>query len=138
MSLLSMSNLSQRARLAAMLAMALYMSRNARSAARPDGDETHSAAKLIRPEPNWPRAALNHAEAAADVAHWVIDLTGDQRLVSDAPAFDQHWLDRLPETAPGLPRPEIVDFDAVAGCRFCFPQEATVRHRRPASAPTRN
>ena len=106
-----------------------------------DGDEIRSAAKLIRPEPNWspsawsrasaaihkiPREALDDADTAADVAHWAIDLIGELTLISDAPAFDQYWLDRLLETAPGLPRPEILGFDAAAGHRFRFPAIARV------------
>lgn len=117
-----------------------------------ESDEIRSIGKLIRPEPTWPqstwsrasaaihkipRAALNDADPAADVAHWAIDLIGDQTLVSDAPAFDQYWLDRLLETAPGLPRPEIVDFDAVAGYRFRFPAIARV-FARLDNSPTKH
>lgn len=66
--------------------------------------------KLIQPEPDWslddwseesaavhniPFADLKTAEPAEDVACWLKEILGDNILVSDAPEFDQRWLDRL-------------------------------------------
>ena len=76
-----------------------------------DGEEKlRGASKLIRPHASWaksawseksakihkiPRSELETAERAEDVAFWVIDFVGDAQLLSDAPKFDGHWLQRL-------------------------------------------
>ncbi len=78
--------------------------------------------RLIRPRPEWPesdwdpaseavhkisRSELKGAESADDVVDWLIKAIGRRVLVSDAPEFDQHWMDRL----LGEPGPKIHDFD---------------------------
>lgn len=85
--------------------------------------------KLIRPRPEWPegdwnevseevhgipRSDLDDADLAEDVAHWLLEVIAGRTLVSDAPEFDQHWLDRL----LGEPGPQIDDFDRVLWMAF--------------------
>lgn len=78
--------------------------------------------KLIRPRPEWPvddwsntsgevhgisKAELKDADTADDVALWLVETVGTRTLVSDAPEFDQRWLDRL----LAEPGPKIEDFN---------------------------
>ncbi|UWQ85015.1 3'-5' exonuclease [Leisingera caerulea] len=78
--------------------------------------------KLIRPRPEWPeadwcpesqaihgimRSELDSANSADEVVDWLLETVAARPLVSDAPEFDQRWLDRL----LGSPGPEIDDFD---------------------------
>ena len=93
----------------------------------------NATSRLIRPDPSWPetawspqsaaihrisRSALEEADPAADVARWAIDTIGDAHLISDAPEFDQHWLDRLLATLPSAPALRILDFDNAAWTAF--------------------
>ena len=83
----------------------------------PDG-RIVAEARLIRPHADWPeddwsavsahvhnipRAALDAAEPAEAVARWLIYRIGRTTPVSDAPEFDQRWLDRLTATVGGAP-----------------------------------
>ncbi len=85
--------------------------------------------KLIRPRPEWPekdwnpvseqvhgipRADLDDAGSADDVAAWLLEVIAGRSLVSDAPEFDQRWLDYL----LGGPGPQINDFDRVLWMAF--------------------
>ncbi|CTQ48094.1 exonuclease, DNA polymerase III, epsilon subunit family [Jannaschia donghaensis] len=98
----------------------------------PDGTISQTG-RLIRPDPAWsetawspesaevhriPRSALDDADPAADVARWATDAIGDAVLISDAPEFDQRWLDRLLATRPGAPTLRIQDFDNAAWTVF--------------------
>ena len=89
--------------------------------------------KLIRPEPSWsmddwhseseavhgiPRADLDNAEPAEDVAIWLREKLQGKLVVCDAPEFDQRWLDRLMQTIGGAPEIKIDDFDRVAWWAF--------------------
>ncbi len=94
-----------------------------------DGRRVVVESKLIRPRPEWPeddwnlesqevhgipRADLDNAESADEVSAWLLQAVGDSQLVSDAPEFDQHWLDRL----LGKSGPEIADFDQMLFAAF--------------------
>lgn len=94
-----------------------------------EGKRVIVESKLIRPRPEWPeddwnevseevhgipRADLDGADLAEDVAHWLLDVIAGRTLVSDAPEFDQRWLDRL----LGEPGPQIDDFDRVLWMAF--------------------
>ncbi len=85
--------------------------------------------KLIRSRPEWaeedwdpdseqvhgiPRADLEDAESADDVATWLLETITGRVVVSDAPEFDQRWLDRL----LSKPGPQIGDFDRVVWQAF--------------------
>ncbi|MFC3612920.1 hypothetical protein ACFORG_04025 [Lutimaribacter marinistellae] len=85
--------------------------------------------KLIRPREDWPlddwslKSAqihgiglepLEQADSADAVAAWVLQLTGDAVLVSDAPEYDQVWLDRL----LGRAGPEVRNFHDVFWLAF--------------------
>lgn len=89
--------------------------------------ETHS--RLIQPRPDWPeedwdiesakvhqvpRSDLNTAEPADAVKEWLTKTVAGRALVSDAPSFDQRWLNRL-LNATG---PKILDFDELARVAF--------------------
>lgn len=92
-----------------------------------DGD-VHAEGHLIRPEPIWswdawseesagihniPRAQLDDAPAAADVAPWVVRTVGRATVLSGAPPYDQRWLDVLLATI-GSPELRIEDYHAAA------------------------
>lgn len=94
-----------------------------------EGKRVVNESKLIRPRPEWPeddwnpysegvhgipRADLDGANSADDVAAWLIKAIAGRTLVSDAPEFDQRWLDRL----LGGPGPQIDDFDRVLWMSF--------------------
>lgn len=85
--------------------------------------------KLIRPRPEWseddwsleseevhgiPRADLESAECADDVSAWLLETIEGKVIVSDAPEFDQRWLDRL----VGTSGPRIDDFDRLVWQSF--------------------
>lgn len=91
--------------------------------------EVIMCSKLIRPRPEWPeddwsaesegihnisRPNLDNAESADDVAAWLLKTVEGRVLVSDAPSFDQHWLDRLLNQKG----PAIQDFDQLAWAAF--------------------
>lgn len=72
-----------------------------------------SCSKLIKPHPTWPtsawseasekihgipRSELNAAEEARNVARCVGREMGRALILSDAPAFDGKWMDRLMKT----------------------------------------
>ncbi|SEA96354.1 exonuclease domain-containing protein [Rubrimonas cliftonensis] len=84
-------------------------------------------ASLIRPDPDWPIAAwsaesaavhgiplaeLATAPPAGAVAGRFAALMSDALVLSDAPEFDQRWLDRLLATLPEPPAIILRDFDA--------------------------
>ncbi len=86
--------------------------------------------KLIRPRSEWPeddwsakseavhgipRCDLNHAEAADDVVSWLRNVVRGRVLASDAPEFDQRWLNRLLGNSTGG---NIRDFDQLAWWAF--------------------
>lgn len=88
--------------------------------------------KFIQPDPAWslddwseesaavhniPFADLKSAEPAVEVARWFKEIIGDNILVSDAPEFDQRWLDRLLATL-NEPTKQIDDFDRIVWISF--------------------
>ncbi len=94
-----------------------------------EGKRVVSESKLIHPRPEWPeddwnpvseevhgipRADLDGANSADDVVSWLLEAIAGRTLVSDAPEFDQRWLDRL----LGGPGPQIDDFDRVLWMAF--------------------
>lgn len=96
--------------------------------AKADDGQVVVESKLIRPVRGWseddwspeseavhgiPRSALDDAEPAADVAKWLLKKLNGQVVVSDAPEFDQMWLDRLLQTAGGQHDIEIAEFGDV-------------------------
>lgn len=99
-----------------------------------------SESRLIRPEASWPshgwstesgavhgigRAELAIAPSAAIVACWFLRLAGGNRLVSDAPEFDERWLSRiLVLEAHGI---RLLDFDQLAWTVFGDVQDALRR-----------
>ncbi len=85
--------------------------------------------KLIKPRPEWPeedwspesqeihgisRHELDCAEPADAVAKWVLEKAFGRLLTSNAPDFDQRWLNRLLRE----PGPKIADFDRVLWAAF--------------------
>lgn len=89
--------------------------------------------RFIRPEVTWsmndwhpkseavhgiPRADLDNAEPAKDVATWLREKLQGKLVVCDAPEFDQRWLDRLMQTIGGAPEINLSDFDQVAWWGF--------------------
>lgn len=75
-----------------------------------EGQNVQTWSSLIRPHPNWnpndwapeselvhgiPMSSLLDAPAADAVAKQLRAVIGDRVLVSDAPKFDEQWLDRL-------------------------------------------
>jgi DNA polymerase III epsilon subunit-like protein len=95
--------------------------------------EARSRASLIRPDPHWPedawspqsaeihgipRSALDAAPPAAEVAAAFLPLLRSARLVSDAPEYDQRWLDRLVAVTPESAALRIADFDILAHSSF--------------------
>lgn len=89
-----------------------------------DGKRVAVESKLIRPRPEWPesdwnaesqsvhgipRPDLDDASLPDVVAKWLLGTVEGRSLVSDAPEFDQRWLNRL----LGCRGPEIADFDSV-------------------------
>lgn len=88
---------------------------------------THS--RLIRPRSDWseddwdvesakvhriPRSELINAEPADDAKEWLMKTVEGRALVSDAPSYDQRWLDRLLNTKG----PKIMDFHELAWAAF--------------------
>ncbi|UWP88437.1 3'-5' exonuclease [Aliiroseovarius crassostreae] len=95
-----------------------------------EGRKVISHSKMIRPRANWPlddwsdtsakvhgisQLKLETAEDADSVAGWLHEAVHDRVLVSDAPEFDQRWLNRL----LGQDGPLIADFDQLAWSAFC-------------------
>ena len=98
-----------------------------------NGVDFACSSKLIRPDPSWdeggwdpisaevhgiPREDLDRAEAADLVAAWAVERTGARHLISDAPDFDQRWLDRLLDAGWNLPELRLLDFDQAAATAF--------------------
>ncbi|QPH55658.1 hypothetical protein [Pontivivens ytuae] len=96
-------------------------------------EAVHSTGRLIRPDPSWdeadwspasaavhgiPRPALAIAMPAAEVADWAREMIGEAVLLSDAPTFDQRWLDRLLAAGGISEGPKIHDLDAAAADTF--------------------
>ena len=88
---------------------------------------------LIRPEPDWPDEAWSLASAAvhaipladlraapdaASVAHDLLRVLGNRRLVSDAPEFERMWLARLMDVIGMTPFPPVSNFDMVSHLLF--------------------
>lgn len=84
---------------------------------------------MIEPRANWPlddwsdasamvhgisQRELETAEDADSVVGWLLETVDDRVLVSDAPEFDQRWLNRL----LGEQGPLIADFDQLAWSAF--------------------
>ena len=67
---------------------------------------------------NIPYSDLENVESAEGIAQWLIETVGDQRLVSDAPEFDQRWFDRLIGTIEEAPHAQIDDFDRILWLAF--------------------
>lgn len=101
--------------------------------ARLDADDVVVKSKLICPHDSWsmtewhpeseavhgiPRGDLNAAGSAEDVAKWLQQECAGRVLVSDAPEFDQRWLDTLMQTAGETAGMQIDDFDRVAWFAF--------------------
>lgn len=93
-------------------------------------------ASLIRPEADWPisswsaesavvhgiaLAALAAAPLAETVAARFTGLMSGALVLSDAPEYDQRWLDRLLSTLPTPPGITLRDFDAAAHGVFTGP-----------------
>lgn len=94
-----------------------------------EGGRTRAAARLIRPEPDWPMsvwstesaavhgvtlADLRAADSAPTVAGWTMEMITDRRVVSDAPSYDNFWLDRLLQAMPSdVMAPRLNDFDVL-------------------------
>lgn len=100
-----------------------------------EGKRVVVESKLIQPRPEWlesdwnmeseavhgiPRSDLEAGETADDVASWLLREAENGLLVSDAPPFDQQWLDRL----LGQPGPRIANVDDVF--RGAFSSEGCV------------
>ncbi len=94
-----------------------------------EGKRVAVESKLIRPRPDWPesdwnaesqavhgipRSDLDDASTADDVTIWLLDTVEGRPLFSDAPEFDQRWMNRL----LGHPGPEIADFDGAVCAAF--------------------
>lgn len=95
-----------------------------------DSMKVCSDSRLILPRPSWdlsdwePAAqevhniSLDEVRAsghdADEVVAWLHQTAGDAELLSDAPEFDQHWLDQL----LGANGPQIRDFEWVAWDAF--------------------
>ncbi|ROT97829.1 exonuclease domain-containing protein [Histidinibacterium lentulum] len=86
------------------------------------GSRIRTWSSLIRPEESWPMAAwsdrsqqvhkisleqLNDVPSAGEVARQLIERAGDAILISDAPTFDQAWLDRLLDVLPECERARL-------------------------------
>lgn len=89
-----------------------------------DGKRVITHSRLIHPRAKWPesdwhakseavhnipRRALDHADPADVIAAWLLETIGQRMLVSDAPTFDQKWLDLLLDRS----WPKIEDFDRI-------------------------
>ncbi|WP_298905093.1 exonuclease domain-containing protein [uncultured Aliiroseovarius sp.] len=98
-----------------------------------DGNRVVVESKLIKPDPSWPegdwnpeseavhnipRSDLEDAEPAKDVAQWLRSITIGRTLVSDAPEFDQRWLDRLLSTIEEPLHMQIDDFNRILRIAF--------------------
>ncbi len=94
-----------------------------------DGRKVITQSKLIKPRSDWsmadwssksaeihgiPRQEIEAADDADTVTHWLLEAVGRRVLVSDAPEFDQIWLDRL----LGRQGPKIEDFDQLVWSAF--------------------
>jgi DNA polymerase III epsilon subunit-like protein len=101
--------------------------------ARVGGNEVIVESKLIRPHPSWAMAEwhaesaavhgisleeLAGAEAAGDVARWLVDEVAGELLLSDAPEFDQRWCDRLLKLIGGSHDLRLTDFDQAVWWAF--------------------
>ena len=84
---------------------------------------------MIKPRPEWPeddwnpesadvhgisKSELEAADPADEVAQWFLDILGNRVPVSDAPEFDQRWMNRL----LGAPGPTIDGFDQLLWWAF--------------------
>ena len=92
--------------------------------------EIQSESKLIKPDPCWDLttwsgeseqlhgiafAELQVAELASDVATWLAEAIAGHVLISDAPAFDQRWLDMMLAIIGANSSVQLHDFDALCG-----------------------
>ena len=104
-----------------------------------EGGKVQIWSSLIQPDSSWnaeawsddsagihgiPRGDLDTAPLASDVAHEVMDRLHGKVVVSDAPAFDHAWAERLTETI-GIVPTELTDFDSVIGA-ICQGDKARV------------
>lgn len=98
-----------------------------------EGNRITAWSSIIKPAPEWPledwsrqseaihgisQAELWSAPDARLVADEFIDLAGDRQLVSDAPEYDQVWLDRLVEQSSREFHSNILSFNIVAASLF--------------------
>ncbi len=106
-----------------------------------------SGSRLIRPRTIWnladwdPESVTVHGIALSElhangidadaVAKWFGAHVGDAELLSDAPEFDQHWLDTLLSGAA----PQIKDFEWTA--RDAFADNGTIQARISREFPRR-
>ncbi|MEX5600408.1 exonuclease domain-containing protein [Pseudophaeobacter sp. C1-32P7] len=94
--------------------------------ARVDQGKVLVDSKLIRPHQTWSMSEwhedsaaihgisldeLADAEPAEDVARWLADGIAGELVLSDAPEFDQRWLDRLMSVVDDDHGIELADFD---------------------------
>ncbi|EDZ46847.1 exonuclease superfamily [Rhodobacterales bacterium Y4I] len=101
--------------------------------AKIDNDEIVVKSRLIRPHDSWAMSEwhlestevhgiqleeLSVAAPAEEVAHWLSLEVEGCLLVSDAPEFDQRWLDRLLETLSTDHDLKLADFDQVVWWAF--------------------
>ena len=89
--------------------------------------QVETYANLIKPSPDWfedawspisaeihniPRRDLDTAPSVDVVARDFLTILGDRIALSDAPAFERHWLETLLEAAQLVNTVQIQDFDA--------------------------
>lgn len=98
-----------------------------------DGNRITTWSSIIKPAPEWPlqdwsnqseavhgisQAELWNAPDAWRVADEFADFAGARQLVSDAPNYDQVWLDRLIEQSSREFHSSILSFNTVADSLF--------------------
>jgi hypothetical protein len=98
-----------------------------------DSHEIQTFESLIRPAPHWseeawsqasalvhniPRSALESAPHVDGVAEGLLKALGGRIALSDAPPFEQHWLDQLLGAAGVTTHVQIEDFDAITLAAF--------------------
>lgn len=90
--------------------------------------EVQTYHSLIKPVPEWPehawssasaavhnipRRALDEAPDVTEVAEGLLKALDGRIMLSDAPSFERHWLDRLFAAASVTDHVTIEDFDAI-------------------------
>ena len=115
-------------------------------------DQVVQVADLIRRDPGWAedwshesatvhgihREELARAEAAESIARRYAQILSGRIVISDAPEFDQHWLDRLLRLLPEPPWIKVMDFDQLVHVALSHEgQRAVYRHLTRTRAPHR-